>query len=176
MSSSLPPPGPPSPPPSPLSPGSPLYRLQALLKELLRITTKDGRVFIGTFAGTDKPLNIILISAEEYRIGPDQDADGRYVGQVMLPWKIVVKVEAHIPSERPSRNASYDGLYIYPIYPSVDKKSKESLDATTIDPGSQAGVPSRSAPSIMTTKGSRETQNTQHTNALDLSGHVQKML
>ncbi|KAF8971360.1 hypothetical protein BDZ97DRAFT_1643095, partial [Flammula alnicola] len=79
-----------------------LERLHGLLRQLLRITVTDGRVFLGTFAGTDKPLNIILINAEEYRVGPGQDPDGRYVGQVMLPWKVVVKVEAHIP-ERPTR-------------------------------------------------------------------------
>ncbi|KAF8960969.1 hypothetical protein BDZ97DRAFT_1601190, partial [Flammula alnicola] len=71
-----------------------LERLHGLLRQLLRITVTDGRVFLGTFAGTDKPLNIILINAEEYRVGPGQDPDGRYVGQVMLPWKVVVKVEA----------------------------------------------------------------------------------
>ncbi|KDR68684.1 hypothetical protein GALMADRAFT_46514, partial [Galerina marginata CBS 339.88] len=71
-----------------------LQRLRGLLRQLLRICTTDGRVFIGTFAGTDKPLNIILVNAEEYRVGPGQDEDGRFVGQVMLPWKVIVKVEA----------------------------------------------------------------------------------
>ncbi|KAF9556383.1 hypothetical protein CPC08DRAFT_765299 [Agrocybe pediades] len=89
---------PPSSPPlsdTPSSPGisvsnkqvSALDKVQALLQQLLRITAIDGRIFVGTFAGTDKPLNIILINAEEYRMGPEHDADGRYVGQVMLPWK-----------------------------------------------------------------------------------------
>jgi small nuclear ribonucleoprotein (snRNP)-like protein len=69
-------------------------QIKDFLNQILRITTKDGRVFIGTFAGTDQPLNLILINAEEYRIsGPDAKADGRFVGQVTFPWKIVVKVE-----------------------------------------------------------------------------------
>jgi len=84
--------------------------MKAFLHQLLRITAKDGRIFIGTFAGTDKPLNVILINAEEYRIGPDQD-DGRYVGQVMLPWKYIVKVEAHIPDQKPQNLG--DDLYMW---------------------------------------------------------------
>ncbi|KAF9040602.1 hypothetical protein BJ165DRAFT_1317280, partial [Panaeolus papilionaceus] len=69
-----------------------LSRISALLRQILRITTTDGRIFIGTFAGTDKPLNIILVNTDEYRIG--QQGDGRYVGQVMFPWKVITKVEA----------------------------------------------------------------------------------
>lgn len=64
------------------------------------------------FAGTDKPLNIILINAEEYRLGPDQDPDGRYVGQVMLPWKVIVKVEAHVQGSSPPRDF-LDDLYMW---------------------------------------------------------------
>ncbi|KAF8811384.1 hypothetical protein BYT27DRAFT_7029053, partial [Phlegmacium glaucopus] len=73
--------------------------LQSFLQCLLRITTIDNRIFLGAFAGTDKPLNIILINAEEYRIsqGPGQrvkfNENGRYVGQVLLPWKMIAKVE-----------------------------------------------------------------------------------
>ena len=110
-----------SPPPS-LSPSSPselneygqgsaVTTVQALLRQLLRITTTDGRIFIGTFAGTDKPLNIILVNTEEFRVGPGQNPDGRFVGQVMLPWKIIVKVEAHM--EPPGRDPSSDGLYMW---------------------------------------------------------------
>ncbi|KAF8797767.1 hypothetical protein BYT27DRAFT_7124781, partial [Phlegmacium glaucopus] len=72
--------------------------LQSFLQRLLRITTIDSRIFLGTFAGTDKP---ILINAEEYRIsqGPAQrvklNENGRYVGQVLLPWKMIVKVEVY---------------------------------------------------------------------------------
>ena len=87
--------------------------VQALLRQLLRVTTTDGRIFIGTFAGTDKPLNIILVNAEEFRVGPGQNPDGRFVGQVMLPWKVIVKVEAHIAAEPPGRDSSSDGLYMW---------------------------------------------------------------
>ena len=73
-----------------------LEALQSFLQQLLRITTIDGRIFLGTFAGTDKPLNIILINAEEYRISQlKDDENGRYVGQVLLPWKMIVKVELY---------------------------------------------------------------------------------
>ncbi|KAI0328007.1 hypothetical protein GY45DRAFT_1255935 [Cubamyces sp. BRFM 1775] len=71
-------------------------RLRAMLKQTLRISVTDGRIFVGTFAGTDKQLNVLLINTDEYRVGPDagtDDADGRYVGQVMIPWRLVVRVE-----------------------------------------------------------------------------------
>ncbi|KAJ7102614.1 hypothetical protein B0H15DRAFT_815368 [Mycena belliarum] len=68
-------------------------RLQALLCENLRVTVTDGRIFIGSFAGTDQPLNILLLNADEFRLGPDENPDGRYVGQVLIPWKLVVKAE-----------------------------------------------------------------------------------
>ncbi len=71
-----------------------LRRLESLLRHVLRISVNDGRIFIGTFAGTDKPLNILLINAEEYRIGLTENPSGRFVGQIMIPWKIVTKVEA----------------------------------------------------------------------------------
>ena len=73
-------------------------RLKALLRKTLRVSVTDGRVFLGTFAGTDKQLNILLINTDEYRLGPDAGADGldgRYVGQVMIPWRLVVRVESH---------------------------------------------------------------------------------
>lgn len=143
-----------------------LARLTALLRQLLRITTRDGRVFLGTFAGTDKLLNVLLINTEEYRRGgylegfrTDLNAqgsmnapegmgtntqgstqdytidvdreggtvgamyEGRYVGQVLVPWKEVAKVElsvgggpAHQP--RPARGleegegGGWDGQYL----------------------------------------------------------------
>lgn len=86
-------------------PPSALQHVKGLLNQMLRIAITDGRIFIGTFAGTDKPLNILLINAEEYRIGPDENPDGRYVGQVLIPWRLVVKVEAQ--GEGP-RNPSGD--------------------------------------------------------------------
>ncbi|KIM39144.1 hypothetical protein M413DRAFT_12431 [Hebeloma cylindrosporum] len=61
--------------------------------------------FIGTFAGTGI-LNIIL----EFRIGPGQNPDGRFVGQVMLPSKVTVKVEAHIAEERHRHGTSRSAM------------------------------------------------------------------
>ena len=71
-------------------------RLKAMLKQTLRISITDGRIFVGTFAGTDKQLNLLLVSCDEYRVGPEAGADGgsRYVGQVMVPWRLVVRAEA----------------------------------------------------------------------------------
>ncbi|KAK0444939.1 uncharacterized protein EV420DRAFT_1277254 [Desarmillaria tabescens] len=69
--------------------------LESFFRRILRITVTDGRVFIGSFAGTDKPLNILLVNTEEFRIGPDENPDGRFVGQIMVPWHLVVKVELY---------------------------------------------------------------------------------
>jgi len=59
----------------------------------MRISVTDGRIFIGTFVGTDKALNILLVNTDEYRVEPGENPNGRFVGQVLLPWKIVKKVE-----------------------------------------------------------------------------------
>jgi len=74
-------------------PSASLY-LKALLRQVFRITVTDGRIFIGSFVGTDQPLNILLVNTEEFRTGPGENQRGRYVGQVMIPWKLVVKAEA----------------------------------------------------------------------------------
>jgi len=96
-----------------------LDTVRSYLQQILRITTVDSRIFIGTFAGTDKPLNIILVNAEEYRItqGPGQklkiDEDGRYVGQVLLPWKMIVKVEVHERNDvREEGHDRSDNIYL----------------------------------------------------------------
>ncbi|KAJ7871320.1 hypothetical protein B0H13DRAFT_1634276 [Mycena leptocephala] len=68
-------------------------RLKSLLCETLRVTVTDGRIFIGSFAGTDQPLNILLLNTDEFRLGPDENPDGRYVGQILIPWRLVVKAE-----------------------------------------------------------------------------------
>ncbi|RDB29654.1 N-alpha-acetyltransferase 38-A, NatC auxiliary subunit [Hypsizygus marmoreus] len=73
--------------------------LKGLLKQIVRVTILDGRVFLGSFAGTDQPLNILLINAEEYRIGLEENPEGRYVGQIVIPWKLIVKVEGEVQQE-----------------------------------------------------------------------------
>ena len=79
-----------------------IRKLIELLRQILRITIEDGRVYLGTFAGTDKLLNILLLNAEEYRIGQDGIA-GRFVGQVLVPWRLVLNVESQ----------SHTGLDLY---------------------------------------------------------------
>ncbi|KAG5335032.1 hypothetical protein C0989_002425 [Termitomyces sp. Mn162] len=76
-----------------------ITRLKHLLRQLLRVTISDGRIFLGTFAGTDQPLNLLLINTEEFRLGIDEDPNGRYVGQVVIPWRLVVKVEGEVHKE-----------------------------------------------------------------------------
>src|ERR1700722_18833504 len=50
--------------------------LKLLLRHPLRISVADGRVFIGTFVGTDQPLNILLVNTDEYRPGFKEDVGG----------------------------------------------------------------------------------------------------
>jgi len=65
--------------------------IRDILQRTLRICASDGRVFIGTFVCVDKQLNIILTNTEEYRIGGS--LQGRFVGMVMVPWRLALKVE-----------------------------------------------------------------------------------
>ena len=69
-----------------------MYRLTNLLRQVLRIRTNDNRIYLGTFAGTDKLLNILLVNAEEYR-AEQGGIGGRFVGQVLVPWHLIVTVE-----------------------------------------------------------------------------------
>ncbi|KAG5646929.1 hypothetical protein DXG03_002005 [Asterophora parasitica] len=86
-----------------------LTQLKTLLTRVLRVTVNDGRIFIGTFAGTDQPLNILLLNAEEYRLGVEENPDGRYVGQIVIPWKIIVTVEGE--SYRENRQ-THDQMFL----------------------------------------------------------------
>ena len=88
---------------------SQLDRLKALLRRVVRLTISDGRIFLGNFAGTDKPLNLLLINAEEYRVGLEE---GRYVGQVVIPWRLIVKVEAEVPEDHASALRSHQSIYL----------------------------------------------------------------
>ncbi|KIM81696.1 hypothetical protein PILCRDRAFT_821042 [Piloderma croceum F 1598] len=85
-------------------------RLKALLRETLRITVVDGRIFLGTFVGTDSLLNVLLINTEEFRLGPEENWNGRFVGQVLIPWKLVVKVEA-LGQQDPEEPDDLSSLY-----------------------------------------------------------------
>ena len=70
--------------------------MKSLFRQFLRITTSDGRIFLGTFTGTDKHLNILLANTDEFRFAPPEEANpnGRYVGLVMIPKRLIVKIEA----------------------------------------------------------------------------------
>ncbi|KAI0042202.1 hypothetical protein FA95DRAFT_1500376 [Auriscalpium vulgare] len=82
---------PPSPSTPPRTPSIEL--LKSILRSTLRIAIADGRVFLGTFVGTDKALNILLVNADEFRLGPGENPGGRYVGQLMVPWRLVKSIE-----------------------------------------------------------------------------------
>ncbi|OBZ80103.1 N-alpha-acetyltransferase 38, NatC auxiliary subunit [Grifola frondosa] len=84
-------------PTMPSPPSDNIEHLKSLLKQPLRIAVEDGRVFLGTFAGTDKQLNVILVNTDEFRPAAgyqDANPNGRFVGQVMIPWRLVRRVEA----------------------------------------------------------------------------------
>jgi len=77
-------------------------KVRALLGKELRITIGDGRVFIGTFACTDRDLNLVLTSVYEFPVGYQNDhlvESGRFVGMLMFPWRHIVRVEVHIGGE-----------------------------------------------------------------------------
>lgn len=89
-----------------------LGRLQRLLRQTLRVTISDTRIFIGSFAGTDQSLNIILINAEEYRLGLEENHDGRYVGQIVIPWRLVTKVESETQRDSKHRQLQSSEMYL----------------------------------------------------------------
>ncbi|KAI8853406.1 hypothetical protein BC829DRAFT_382732 [Chytridium lagenaria] len=62
--------------------------LRQLLDQKARITTTDGRAFVGIFLCTDRDINIILSGAEEFKAG-----ERRFVGLVMVPGKHIAKAE-----------------------------------------------------------------------------------
>lgn len=97
------------------SPDTPaITAVRDLLHETLRIVTCDNRAFIGTFVGTDQLLNILLVNTEEYILGTDTPT-GRYVGQVMVPWRLIIQIEALARSyngQGKRREQNGGGLYI----------------------------------------------------------------
>ena len=82
-----------------------LSAVYCLLNDTLRVTVTDGRIFLGTFVGTDRELNILLLNTDEFRLGPNENPNGRFVGQVMIPWRLVNKVEARLHPHSP------DGMF-----------------------------------------------------------------
>ncbi|KAJ3829287.1 hypothetical protein EV361DRAFT_793575 [Lentinula raphanica] len=94
-----------------------IAQLRQLLSSTLRISVADGRIFIGSFIGTDQPMNILLIDTQEFRLDnpetgksnheDDSVRSGRFVGQVLIPWKIVRKIEVQ-ESSQPGRRMQSD--------------------------------------------------------------------
>jgi small nuclear ribonucleoprotein (snRNP)-like protein len=76
-----------------------IRNLKSILRGTLRIITQDDRAFVGTFVGTDKSLNILLVNTEEYRFDPGENTDGRYVGQVMVPWRLIQSIGLQVTSD-----------------------------------------------------------------------------
>jgi len=76
-----------------------IRNLKSILRGTLRIITDDDRAFVGTFVGTDKSLNILLVNTEELRLDSGENAAGRYVGQVMVPWRLIRNIGLQVTSE-----------------------------------------------------------------------------
>ncbi len=80
------------------------------MQKTLRIRINDERIFIGTFVCTDKHCNIILTNTEEFR--PNGGHQGRFVGMIMIPWKLVLKVEVETnEGTETDEDEDEDGLY-----------------------------------------------------------------
>jgi len=76
-----------------------IRNLKSILRGTLRIITNDDRAFVGTFVGTDKSLNILLVNTEEFRLDAGENTAGRYVGQVMVPWRLIQNIGLQVTSE-----------------------------------------------------------------------------
>src|ERR1700677_970192 len=79
-----------------------IQNLKSILRGTIRIITDDSRAFIGTFVGTDKSLNILLLNTEEFRLDADANPAGRYVGQVMIPWRLIRDIGLQVARESES--------------------------------------------------------------------------
>ncbi|KAJ3998838.1 hypothetical protein F5050DRAFT_1566317 [Lentinula boryana] len=103
---------------------SAITELRQLLNSTIRITVADGRIFLGSFIGTDQPMNILLTDTQELRLESPATGDnrednelcsGRFVGQVLIPWKIVRKIEVQEPTQSQQRTRTqldYDGYIL----------------------------------------------------------------
>ncbi|KAI2602249.1 Sm-like ribonucleoprotein [Hypoxylon sp. NC1633] len=98
--------------------------LKSLLNKNLRISTTDGRLFIGTFKCTDTHSNVVLSLTYEYRQPSQQklaeaaasstalgkgtvtaDMTSRYLGLIVVPGHHIVKMEVEeFPSQVKNRS------------------------------------------------------------------------
>jgi len=91
-----------------------IRNLKSILRGTLRIFTNDDRAFIGTFVGTDKSLNILLVNTEEFRLSPgEENTSGRYVGQVMVPWHLIDNIGLQVSND--SIAGAYAGQVRLPL-------------------------------------------------------------
>lgn len=105
-----------------------IRNLKSILRGTLRVIINDSRAFVGTFVGTDKSLNILLLNTEEFRLDADEDTAGRYVGQVMIPWRIIQSIGLQIGET----NAQ-----AYPEQVRVPAKAFRSISRPSLNPTTQ---------------------------------------
>jgi small nuclear ribonucleoprotein (snRNP)-like protein len=102
-----------------------IRNLKSILRGTLRVIINDNRAFVGTFVGTDKSLNILLLNTEEFRLDAGENAAGRYVGQVMIPWRIIQNLGLQIGET----NAQ--------AYPEQVRVPANSLSRSSLNPTTQ---------------------------------------
>ncbi|KXJ15518.1 N-alpha-acetyltransferase 38, NatC auxiliary subunit [Exaiptasia diaphana] len=69
-------------------------QLESWLNKLMRIKISDGRTLIGSFLCTDKDMNIILGSCQEFVGQPGVDKeDPRILGLAMVPGRHIKSIE-----------------------------------------------------------------------------------
>ncbi|KAI0297487.1 hypothetical protein B0F90DRAFT_1738770 [Multifurca ochricompacta] len=86
--------------------------LKSILRGTLRVITDDNRAFIGTFVGTDKNLNILLVNTEEFRLVTGESPVGRYVGQIMVPWHLIRNIGLQVAGDNSAGPYAAEQSYI----------------------------------------------------------------
>ncbi|XP_046851652.1 N-alpha-acetyltransferase 38, NatC auxiliary subunit-like [Xenia sp. Carnegie-2017] len=76
----------------PISPSKAL--LQSWLNKIMKVKISDGRRLIGSFLCSDKDMNMILGSCQEFVYGEDyENEEPRILGLAMIPGKHIVSIE-----------------------------------------------------------------------------------
>lgn len=90
--------------------------IKSLLQSVMRVHCDDGRIFLGEFRCVDKECNIIFTNAEEFRsVTSSQSQSGqmksRFVAMIMIPRRIITKIEATAPPTNGLANSSGGTLF-----------------------------------------------------------------
>lgn len=82
----------------------------APLPPLLRVSLHDGRVYTGRLHCTDSRANLVLAQASQEAGDIDGTPVGAFqIGQILVAWKLVAKVERMVATNSASATSSADG-------------------------------------------------------------------